>query len=249
MSNFETEAKFTEQMRKLETTDPAHADLFNSLIGALLNNDTFLRSVTDQLLLQLQKHISDSQTALDAYYQQSAGYTDTKIAGLLGGAPTTLDTLGEIAQAMKDNESVVAALDAAVGKKANAAEFDSHVKDTAAHITGAERNNWNSKANGNHTHNYADAGHTHDNRYYTEAEINTKLNGKADSGHTHNYAASGHTHDDRYYTEAEINTKLNGKADSGHTHNYAASGHTHNYSDIPGRPNMYWEGDVFHLDF
>lgn len=27
--------------------------------------------------------------------------------------------------------------------------------------------------------------HTHDDRYYTETEMNTKLNGKADSGHTH----------------------------------------------------------------
>ena len=133
MANFETEAKFTKQMRKFETSDPAHADLFNSIIGALLNNDFFLQSVANQLLLQLQQHISDSQTALDSYYQQSSGYTDQKIADLIGGAPTTLDTLGEIAKAMQDNESVVAALDEAIGKKASAAEFDSHVKDTAAH--------------------------------------------------------------------------------------------------------------------
>ena len=31
----------------------------------------------------------------------------------------------------------------------------------------------------------AKASHTHDDRYYTETEMNTKLNGKADSGHTH----------------------------------------------------------------
>ena len=45
-------------------------------------------------------------------------------------------------------------------------------------------------------------GHTHDDRYYTESEIDTKLNGKANSSHTH---------DDRYYTESETNTKLNEK--------------------------------------
>ena len=36
----------------------------------------------------------------------------------------------------------------------------------------------------------ANASHTHDDRYYTESEMNTKLNGKANSSHTHNYAGS-----------------------------------------------------------
>lgn len=34
---------------------------------------------------------------------------------------------------------------------------------------------------------YAPAAHTHDDRYYTETEIDTKLNGKAPNGHTHQY--------------------------------------------------------------
>lgn len=85
------------------------------------------------------------QTALDAYYQQSTGYTDTKIAQLINGAPSTLDTLGEIAAAMKENEGVVGALEAAIGSKANEAEFDSHVKDAVKHITVAERTKWNGK--------------------------------------------------------------------------------------------------------
>lgn len=50
--------------------------------------------------------------------------------------------------------------------------------------------------------------HTHDDRYYTESEVNTKLDGKANTNHTHNYAATSHTHDDRYYTESEIDTKF-----------------------------------------
>lgn len=36
----------------------------------------------------------------------------------------------------------------------------------------------------------SDTSHTHDNRYYTESEIDTKLNGKSDTSHTHNYAGS-----------------------------------------------------------
>lgn len=54
------------------------------------------------------------------------------------------------------------------------------------------------------TDQYSKTGHTHDDRYFTESEINTKLN--------------SHTHDNRYFTESEINTKLNGKANTSHTH-------------------------------
>ena len=57
--------------------------------------------------------------------------------------------------------------------------------------------------------------HTHDDRYYTETEINTLLAGKQAAG---SYAAASHTHDDRYYTESEIDTKLSGLPVSGHTH-------------------------------
>lgn len=96
------------------------------------------------------------------------------------------------------------------------------------------------------TGSYAASSHTHDDRYYTESEIDTKLSGKANTYHGNHVpatetannakflrndntwqtvtpanigaAASIHTHDDRYYTESEINTKLNGKANSSHTH-------------------------------
>ena len=89
------------------------------------------------------------------------------------------------------------------------------------------------------------AGHTHDDRYYTETEIdgkiqtlNTAISGKA---------ASGHTHDDRYYTETEIDTALSGKSNTGHSHavtevtglesalsGKAAASHTHTQSDVTG---------------
>lgn len=55
----------------------------------------------------------------------------------------------------------------------------------------------------------SDTGHTHDDRYYTEAEVNSKLATKSDTTHTH---------DDRYFTEAEVTSKLAGKSDTSHTH-------------------------------
>lgn len=41
-----------------------------------------------------------------------------------------------------------------------------------------------------HKNQFAQADHNHDDRYYTESEIDTKLSGKANSSHTHNYAGS-----------------------------------------------------------
>ena len=61
----------------------------------------------------------------------------------------------------------------------------------------------------------ADANHNHNDIYYTETEIDTKLASKSDA--THN-------HDDRYYTETEINNKLDNKADISHTHTKADVG-------------------------
>lgn len=50
---------------------------------------------------------------------ESQQYTDTKISQLINSAPTTLDTLGEIAAAMVENATVVEALDVAIGQKAD----------------------------------------------------------------------------------------------------------------------------------
>lgn len=44
--------------------------------------------------------------------------------------------------------------------------------------------------------------HTHDDRYYTESEVDSLLGGKSDTGHTH---------DDRYYTETESDALLAAK--------------------------------------
>lgn len=96
----------------------------------------------------------------------------------------------------------------------------------------------------------ADAGHTHDDRYYTETEINTKLAGKADSSHgTHvtydstnkpkmdgtaafgtsaSVARADHVHptDTSRASQAALDSLtsvVNGKSDSGHGHNVATT--------------------------
>lgn len=79
----------------------------------------------------------------DDTYTQATGYTDLRIAELINGAPETLDTLKEVADAMAENETVVEALNAAMGTKAAETEFQAHVANETIHITASERENLN----------------------------------------------------------------------------------------------------------
>lgn len=85
------------------------------------------------------------QEAIDAAYQQATAYADNQISQLINGAPSTLDTLKEIADAIAQNEDVVEALDQAVGSKAAQEELDGHTGNNTIHITASERNAWNGK--------------------------------------------------------------------------------------------------------
>lgn len=69
---------------------------------------------------------ADESGAAAAALEEAKQYTDDEIAELINGAPTTLDTLGEIATAMADNADVVTALHEAVGSKAAAADLTAH---------------------------------------------------------------------------------------------------------------------------
>lgn len=54
---------------------------------------------------------------------------DGKIADLVNSAPETIDTLGEIAQAIEENQEVVDALDSAITNKVDKATANTMVKD------------------------------------------------------------------------------------------------------------------------
>lgn len=69
---------------------------------------------------------------------ESQQYTNTKISQLINSAPTTLDTLGEIAAAMAENATVVEALDAAIGQKAGKDYVDETVEKAMVFVTDME---------------------------------------------------------------------------------------------------------------
>ena len=112
-----------------------------------VNTELDKRALTSELTIHTSDkvvHITvEERTPWNESYQNAVAYTDQKIAALINGAPETLDTLKEIADAMEQNESVVEALNNAIGTKANLAEFNSHESNTTVHITAAERKKWN----------------------------------------------------------------------------------------------------------
>ena len=80
--------------------------------------------------------LSEAKSYNDDAYANANAYTDKKIADLINGAPTTLDTLGEIATAMNNNADVVEALNEAIGTKANTADLANYFENTGGNVNG-----------------------------------------------------------------------------------------------------------------
>ena len=106
-------------------------------------------SITTKGIVQLTDSITSTSTTTAATansIKQVRDYADQKVASLVDGAPETLDTLKEVADAIHENADVVDALNAAIGTKANQSSLNTHIENTIIHITAAERTNWNDAA-------------------------------------------------------------------------------------------------------
>ena len=64
MANFEIneeQAALIRELRKLETSDPVHADVYNALFGKLINNDAFLERLANKMIEKsMLCHVLDS---------------------------------------------------------------------------------------------------------------------------------------------------------------------------------------------
>lgn len=132
----------------------------SSLLGHINNFDNPHKTTKSQIQLGNVDNTSDvdkpvstaQQKAIDGAYANSNKYTDQKIADLINGAPETMDTLKEVADAIEKNKSVVEALDKSIGTKANQNELDTHTGNDTIHITSDERTKWNDANNKKHSH-------------------------------------------------------------------------------------------------
>lgn len=124
--------------------DEAHQDirdLIPSLSGYATENfvKTEISKIpTPDVSGQISTHNADSFA-----HQDIRDLIDSKIAGLINGAPTTLDTLKEIADAMTENGSVVDALEESIGTKANQSDLNTtntNISNLTARVTTAETN-------------------------------------------------------------------------------------------------------------
>lgn len=90
------------------------------------NNYTHPETHPASMIVQDSTHrfVSDAkQREWDAIYAQAAAYVNLQIAALIDGAPDDLNTLSEIARAMRENADVLEVLRDAVAKKANEIEL------------------------------------------------------------------------------------------------------------------------------
>lgn len=97
--------------------------------GQILNSRDI---ATIELLDEIRTYFDEDGAALNALAlggvraedYATTSYVNDSIAGLVDSAPDTLDTLGELAAALKDNEDIVAALDEAITNKADQSDLE-----------------------------------------------------------------------------------------------------------------------------
>ena len=242
--------EYNENLQMLKPTDPAHANKFNPLFEALLNNEAFLKLAAEKLAETIKVHIESTAshvTAQDKLNWNAKASTTAATQGAAGlmsaGDKKKLDEVAANAEVNQNAFSNIKAgtvtIDANGKTSTLVLEAGDNITISADNATKkinikANRDGGNADTvDGYHAAHFAAADHGHDGRYYTKVESDNSLKQKAASSHSHTKAnitdfpssmpPTAHTHDDRYYTEAEVNNLLANKAASTHSHSDYAS--------------------------
>ena len=99
MANYEINEEqevLTKAMRMIETGDPVHADVYNVLFSALLNNDVFLEKLANKMVQQAMiSHVMDS-TNSNMVLGADQGPVITKLIDKVQEQVTVLNTKATI---------------------------------------------------------------------------------------------------------------------------------------------------------
>ena len=238
-----TEIEIDNKLSEKSNTGHTHDDRYYTE-GEM---DTLLSGKADSSdIPDVSSFITKAVNDLTNYYTKSETYTQTEIDNMVSAIPKFAIEVVQALPSQNISPTTVYLLTVQSGQQGNMYDEYIHVGNSWE-LLGTQTVD----LSGYYTSAQVDAllsglsvsGHTHDDRYYTETEIdgkiqtiNTALSGKA---------ASDHTHDDRYYTETEIDNKLGGKSNTGHSHvssdvtgldsvlaGKAAASHSHAQSDI-----------------
>jgi hypothetical protein len=173
--------------------------------------------------------------ALTLNETESQAYTTTAIANLVDSAPEAMNTLNELATAIKANKDV----------------YDAYVDSVSKLLE--------NKSDVDHIHDdkYAPLKHSHklaeldglENKYYDKTQIDSLLNGKSEAGHGHeineiNNLSSildSKANASITATKEELEAALRTKAESGHLHDdkYSKLGHHHTLEEIDELENRF----------
>ena len=191
------------------TIDTPHPD---ELLAALTNDE--IDAITGGMVDDSGNPLPTPQVVVDATLTVSgraadAKVTGTKIAEALSIAKSADTGLTNVRTELDNLKLDSVAVDKTLTKESSAAD---------------------AKAVGDALAKKANAEHNHDDRYYTEDEVNVKLSKKSDSDHTH---------DERYYQQNEIDEKLKSIKTDWNSVTDKPSTFPSTWDSVSGKPSVY----------
>ena len=195
--------EYHNEVRKFETTDLGHADILNKPLEIILNNEEFLKELLELIKRKAEEHIGSGMIHVTTQDKENwNGKAGTSIAtqqknGLMSNTDKAkLDGVAVNAEVNQNAISSVKIGTTVISSNAKTGQITIVAASNNVTITGDNAtkqikisvSGGNADTLGNHAPNYfAPATHNHDDRYYTETEVNTLLNNKSNTNHTHAY--------------------------------------------------------------